>query len=294
MIKGIDLSYAQNKVEYNKLNIDFSIIRSGYGQNKSQKDNMFEKHYEGMKNNNIKIGVYHYSYMTGVEGAKKEALNCLNIINSKKLDLPIFIDVEEARTKKLGKETITNGIIEFAKIIQNAGYNAGCYANLDWFKNYIDIEKLKENKIQIWLAQWNDKITANFKVDFWQYTSKGNIEGIEGYVDLDYMLSVDNVDKPVEKKKTVEEIAQEVINGKWGNGEERKQRLTNAGYNYYSIQDKVNELLGYQTKYYVIVKKGDTVWNLAQKYKTTVNQIAKWNNLGNPDYIVVGQKIRVK
>ena len=44
--------------------------------------------------------------------------------------------------------------------------------------------------------------------------------------------------------KTTEEVAKEVIAGKWGNGEDRKQRLTAAGYNYSLIQTKVNELMG--------------------------------------------------
>lgn len=46
-----------------------------------------------------------------------------------------------------------------------------------------------------------------------------------------------------EKKKTIEEVAKEVIAGKWGNGNERKEKLTAAGYNYKSVQSKVNKLL---------------------------------------------------
>lgn len=42
----------------------------------------------------------------------------------------------------------------------------------------------------------------------------------------------------------LDEIAQEVIQGKWGNGQDRVNRLTNAGYNYSEIQQKVNEILG--------------------------------------------------
>lgn len=45
------------------------------------------------------------------------------------------------------------------------------------------------------------------------------------------------------EKKSIDEIAKEVINGKWGNGTERKQKLTAAGYNYKEVQDKVNALL---------------------------------------------------
>jgi len=44
-------------------------------------------------------------------------------------------------------------------------------------------------------------------------------------------------------RKTVTEIAREVIAGKWGNGSERKKKLTAAGYDYDAVQDKVNELL---------------------------------------------------
>lgn len=44
-------------------------------------------------------------------------------------------------------------------------------------------------------------------------------------------------------KKTVEQLAKEVIDGKWGNGIDRKNRLTKAGYNYSEVQKKVNELV---------------------------------------------------
>ena len=42
-------------------------------------------------------------------------------------------------------------------------------------------------------------------------------------------------------KKSIDEIAKEVIKGKWGNGAERKQKLTAAGYNYSAVQKRVNE-----------------------------------------------------
>lgn len=48
-------------------------------------------------------------------------------------------------------------------------------------------------------------------------------------------------------KKSNEEIANEVINGKWGNGADRKNKLTAAGYNYNEVQEKVNQLLGAKT-----------------------------------------------
>jgi phenylpyruvate tautomerase PptA (4-oxalocrotonate tautomerase family) len=64
-------------------------------------------------------------------------------------------------------------------------------------------------------------------------------------------------DIPITKKKTVTEIAQEVIAGKWGNGNTRKTKLTKAGYNYGEVQAKVNELLSKKTT--TTTKKSVTV-----------------------------------
>ena len=49
--------------------------------------------------------------------------------------------------------------------------------------------------------------------------------------------------KTTVSSKSIDELAQEVIQGKWGNGADRKNRLTAAGYNYSAVQKRVNELL---------------------------------------------------
>lgn len=298
MKKGIDLSCWQENVDYNKLKeqgIEFAIIRDGYGKNKTQKDKMFEKHYEGLKKAGIKVGAYHYSYFTSIEGAKKEAKMCLEFIIDKSFELPVFIDVEENRIIGQVKENITQGIIEFCKIIENAGYKAGVYANLNWFTTYIDVQKIIDCGYAIWLAQWNSKITANFKVDYWQYTSKGKLEGISGNVDLNYQIkAVDTVDKPVDNKKSIEELAQEVIDGKWGNGQERYDRLTEAGYDYNKVQTKVNEILGFTKKLYYMVKFGDTLSRISKKFNVSIETLCKWNNIKDPNKIYAGSLMRVK
>lgn len=99
--------------------------------------------------------------------------------------------------------------------------------------------------------------------------------------------------------KTTEELANEVIQGKWGNGDNRKAALTEAGYNYAEVQAKVNEILKAPTKvaeakeYYTVVR-GDTLSAIARKYGTTVNQLVEWNGIKNPNLIYVGQRFRVK
>lgn len=184
-MKGVDISTWQKNVDYLKLKangIEFAIIRAGYGKNESQKDNMFEKHYAGSIYAGMKVGAYLYAYASTVEGAKLEAENCLKFIRNKKFDLPIFYDVEDKNQQNIDRNTLTEMCKVFCDTIINAGYQAGVYANLYWFNNKLNVKELE--KYNIWLAQWNSKPTANFRVDIWQY-DVGYIEGNVGKIDKD-------------------------------------------------------------------------------------------------------------
>lgn len=77
--------------------------------------------------------------------------------------------------------------------------------------------------------------------------------GLNGFVEGE-SVSVEEV-----PKKSVDEIANEVIAGKWGNGEARKINLANAGYDYAEVQTKVNAKLG--TKAQPVRKSNDTIAN---------------------------------
>lgn len=101
--------------------------------------------------------------------------------------------------------------------------------------------------------------------------------------------------KITNEKKTNEQIAREVIDGKWGNGIERKTRLQSAGYNYTEIQSLVNQLLKPAYATYYVVKKGDTVTKIAKKFKLTNEELLALNpTIKNPHLIYAGQKVRVK
>ena len=98
------------------------------------------------------------------------------------------------------------------------------------------------------------------------------------------------------EKKTVDQLAQEVLAGKWGTGSTRKKKLEAAGYNYDAVQKRVNEILAEQKKKKTItytVKKGDTLSAIAQKYGTTVKAIAAENKIDNVNMIRVGQKLKI-
>jgi LysM repeat protein len=105
---------------------------------------------------------------------------------------------------------------------------------------------------------------------------------------------------PQSVKKTNEQLANEVIRGDWGNGQDRKNRLTSAGYDYSAIQSLVNQKLGVGSKpannsqRTYIVQKGDTLWGIAKRYYGNGNrypEIARANNIANPNIIHIGQKL---
>lgn len=100
--------------------------------------------------------------------------------------------------------------------------------------------------------------------------------------------------------KTIEQVADEVIAGKWGNGAERKARLIEAGYNYDEVQAKVNQILNAKTPAKpayttYTVKKGDTLWQISQKYLgkgSRYKEIKSLNGLKS-DIIHVGQMLKL-
>lgn len=105
--------------------------------------------------------------------------------------------------------------------------------------------------------------------------------------------NVEDVENSVDNSKSIEELAKEVIAGRYGNGEERKQKLGNL---YNEVQKKVNEILkeNITSEKIYIVKKGDCLCNIAKKFNTTVEKIAQDNNITNVDFIYANQKLIIR
>lgn len=114
----------------------------------------------------------------------------------------------------------------------------------------------------------------------------------------DNCSAVVNTPKEQPGKKSISEIVKEVINGKWGSGEDRKKKLSDAGYDYQEIQNGVNATLSNPivTKIHK-VGLGDTLSVIASKYGTTVDKIIK-DNVSKypkikPNFIVMGWQLKV-
>ena len=253
--KGIDVSHFQGNIDWNKVkgNIDFAILRLGWigNNNNHTLDTKFETYYNACKSTGIPIGIYVYNYCNSEDTVKSGAEWTVNQLKDKGIDLPIYIDMEDRSIENLGKDKLTSICIAFNTVIENAGYWAGVYANLNWYTNYLNKDTIKA-RYTTWVAHYGisqDRYVGQY--DMLQYSDTGKISGISGNVDMDIMYR-DLINEIKESntgtdRKTVEELAREVIAGKWGNGEERKIKLTNAGYDYSAVQAKVNETLGVDT-----------------------------------------------
>ena len=99
---------------------------------------------------------------------------------------------------------------------------------------------------------------------------------------------------PSLEPEDVQQIAQEVLAGRWGNGNDRKNRLSAAGYDYNTIQNIVNGKSGASSAQYYTVQSGDTLSGIAAKYGTSYQKVAQLNGISNPNVIYVGQRLRVK
>lgn len=280
-IQGVDISYCQQGLNYEKLKKDgikFAIIRTSYtgtGSHTQGADNLLNRHVNGCISQGIDIGYYHYSCAVSVEEAKREAQFCVEQIKKYPLPTyPVFFDAEEMQIANLGKKVATDIAIAFIDEVERLGYPSGIYANPSWIETYLDKTRLL-NKKDLWLAHWISS-PRQYGQKLWQsglrYSAGMQIDADVCHIDYPketaawYKAHGKTVSAPV--KKTVDELVQEVLDGKWGNGQQRYDDLTAAGYDYYTVQDAVNKKIAeLESKTNSTIKVGCTV-KLKQGAKT--------------------------
>ena len=301
MLKVIDISEFQTMTDWDavKRNCDGVIIRlgyRGYGSGRVVFDDKFKQNFDAVKKHKIPYSVYFTTQAINEAEGKEEAAFCINALNKAAVNFPIFIDSEDANNgngradgNKLSKTQRTAIIKAFCDTIKASGYKAGVYASCSWFYDRLNYKELANNFL--WVAQYSTS-EPSIPWNAWQYTSNGLINGVYGVVDLNHWDAEAEKREPSTSNKSNEEIADEVIAGKWGNGDERKKRLTAAGYNYDAIQDIINKSYENVVKTYT-VKAGDTLGEIAARYNTTVDALARKNNITNPNLIYVGQIIKL-
>lgn len=203
---GIDVSSWQNSIDWAAVKrsgiVDYAIIRCGWGDDiRSQDDRQFLNNVRGCINNAIPFGIYIYSYAYNTSMAQSEASHVLRLLgeaglNPAKVAYPIYLDLEQqdqsgrpagmndGKFHNVSNQMLEQIAITFCSTIENAGYNAGVYANKNWWTNYLTGESF--NDWSKWVAQYNTHCTYGGSYDMWQCMSNGRIPGINGNVDINF------------------------------------------------------------------------------------------------------------
>lgn len=191
-IEGVDVSRYQLEIDWAALkrqDVSFAMIRSSYGQeqaNKDQTDPLFAANIAGAKAADIKIGIYHFCYALTPEEAVKEAEFCLKTIEPYRdiIDFPVVLDLETTEQVLLTQEEVEEIITAFCETIAEAGYTPMLYTFDNWLIDLPDSDPIL--KYDLWIANWSNQPAADYEYDIWQYSSEGQLEGLETTIDLNY------------------------------------------------------------------------------------------------------------
>ena len=149
---GIDVSQWQGDIDWNVVKTDFAILRAGYGRIPSQMDVKFERNYKGAKAANIPVGAYWYSYAKSADEAREEAQAFIQIIQGKQFEYPVYFDVEEQSTLKLGRDKVSDIINAFLEEMEKNGYFAGLYMSASPLTDYTT--QYVKDRYAIWVANY--------------------------------------------------------------------------------------------------------------------------------------------
>lgn len=218
---------------------------------------------------------------------------------------------------KLGKRALTDICKAFCDTLEQNGFYACIYTNPNWLKNYLYADELL-SKYDLWLADWY-KDKPSYSCGIWQFSDKGSVYGINGNVDMN--LSYKNYPQIIKEKglngfeknsSSDEKNDQSYISYSVKIGDSLwsiAEKLLGSGNRYQEIKSinnlssdtifpgqilkiPLNEQQDYKTH---IVKMGDTLWNIAEKYYgngSKYKDIKKINGLDS-DTIYVGQVLKI-
>lgn len=275
---GIDISRYQGNFNFDsavKEGVRFVIIKGGGADDGYYVDSKFRRNYDAAKSINLPVGVYWFSHALTVDDAKKEADYFYEkIIRGRQFELPVFIDVEHSRMLALERSKLTKIVKAWCDRLEEKDCWVGIYSSLSAFRSEMNDDELQD--YTHWVAQWSSACSYNKgSMGFWQFGGETNAlrsNRIAGQIcDQDYMFqdypamikaagkngfsasatngATDGTAGAIApsgsaSKKSVSQIAREVIDGKWGNGSRRKKLLAEAGYDPKTVQAEVNRILG--------------------------------------------------
>lgn len=188
---GIDVSKWQGKIDFKKVSeagAEFVMIRIGYQDGfggEYMLDPYFKSNIESAISNNLKVGIYFYSYSDSIEESKKQAEWIVNNLKGYKIDLPVVYDWESwssFNSLNVSLHKFNKIATAFLEEIDKNNYIPMLYSSKNYLENVWD-----EQIYKVWVAHYTTKTNYQGNYYLWQMCSDGKIDGINGYVDIDIL-----------------------------------------------------------------------------------------------------------
>lgn len=194
---GIDVSAYQGSISWERVKeagITFAVARATEGQGKQ--DSYFERNWSGMKTNNITPAAYHY--FKGLDTGESQATNIKSTLSNTDFDLNadvLAVDVESALNTGVSATLMAETLKYLLGNISDITH-VYIYSNYYYWENHVAWNMYDFSKYNLWVAYWTNMSTPIIPTTWkskgytwWQYSDKGNVDGISGAVDLDRSAS---------------------------------------------------------------------------------------------------------
>lgn len=189
--KIIDVARYQGNIDWDKVKaagIEGALLKTVSTNNREfgglYIDPYFERNYAEAKKRGIPVGAYYYTYAQDLGYAKKELALFKQAVAGKQFELPLIVDVEDNLLKPLSADALTD-LVEYAvKEIESWG----CYAMVYTYLNYqnTELNMARLSKYDLWLAAYRDTRPSSPNHSIWQFTSQGQIPGINANCDVNW------------------------------------------------------------------------------------------------------------
>ena len=171
---GIDVSLYQRGFDFAKAaseGVTFAVVKASESD---FSDPAFADNYEKAKRAGLKVGAYHYLKSTTKEDVRRDAEYLINkCLKGRVFEYPIFVDVEDKPLRRLGKDRLSALVAEFCDTLEDFGYWAGFYTNLDWYMNALNGEALAK-RYSFWFAYWGRSCALSL-AQMWQFGGSVNM-----------------------------------------------------------------------------------------------------------------------
>lgn len=255
---GIDVSEWQGEIDFGAVRqagIEVVYIRAGEGSGYT--DRYFRRNYEQAKQNGLQVGFYHYVTAISEEEARAQARFFVSLLADTQPDCKLAMDYENFHGQS--RETVNRIARTFCDTVRElSGKEVVVYSNAYSAGSVFDASLAAS--YPLWVAEYgvNSPRTGNWSTYAgWQYTSQGRVSGISG-----------NVDRDVFRQDIFLSDTSRIPS-------HQPPEQQDSGYRLYTV------------------RSGDTLSQIALRYGVSVNELARYNGIANPNLIYVGQVLRI-